>query len=265
MAHARVSQTSYIMGRGTVTRGMGFDHRRSSGCGGRDARSADLGRNRAERRRAGRIEKAGRCGGHAACRLVARPTGQVVAGPGEPSRQTIKPATGQSMSGVARARSATLLDAAWRTVFRLGFLLARAWWQVRRPCHAGALVAIHVDGTMLLLRSSYRTAWNFPGGGIRRGETPEAAARRELSEEIGLTAPALRPAGIACGIWDGRRDQVHFFELRFDRLPELLIDNREVTAAVLASPGEMKGMALTGPVVAYLSRSGEAGGDAVGM
>jgi 8-oxo-dGTP diphosphatase len=168
------------------------------------------------------------------------------------------------MSGVGRARSATLLDAAWRTVFRLGFTLARAWWKVRRPRHAGAVVAIHVGGALLLLRSSYRTAWNFPGGSIRRGETPEAAARRELVEEIGLEAPSLCPAGVACGVWDGRRDRVHFFELRLDRLPELLLDNREVTAAVLASPSQLKGMALTGPVVAYLGRTPGADGDAVG-
>jgi 8-oxo-dGTP diphosphatase len=167
------------------------------------------------------------------------------------------------MSGVGRARSATLVDAAWRTVFRLGFPLARAWWELRRPRHAGAVVAIHVDAALLLLRSSYRTAWSFPGGGIRPGETPEAAARRELAEEIGLAAPALVPAGAARGIWDGRRDHVHFFELRLDRLPELLLDNREITAAVLASPGELRGMALTGPVVAYLRGTGGAGGDPV--
>src|ERR1700740_479351 len=37
----------------------------------------------------------------------------------------------------------------------------------------------------------------------RRGETPEAAALRELAEEIGFSATALLPAGSACGIWDG--------------------------------------------------------------
>ncbi len=54
-----------------------------------------------------------------------------------------------------------------------------------------------------------------------RGETPDAAARRELAEEIGLTACRLLAAGDACGIWDGRRDRVYFFELRLDRLPKL--------------------------------------------
>jgi hypothetical protein len=45
---------------------------------------------------------------------------------------------------------------------------------------------------------------------------------------------------------------VHFFELRLDRLPELQLDNREIIAARLTLPEELRGMRLTGPVVAYL-------------
>jgi 8-oxo-dGTP diphosphatase len=75
------------------------------------------------------------------------------------------------------------------------------------------MVAVYIGPALLLVRSSYRIGWHLPGGGVRRGEMPEAAARRELAEEIGLAASALLPAGVICGIWDGRRDRVHFFEL----------------------------------------------------
>ena len=57
---------------------------------------------------------------------------------------------------------------------------------------------------LLVVRSSYRIAWNFPGGSIRHGETPELSAQRELAEEIGLAGYPLLPAGTASGIWDGR-------------------------------------------------------------
>jgi 8-oxo-dGTP diphosphatase len=108
------------------------------------------------------------------------------------------------MPDLEHARPSTIRNAAWRTAYRIGFPLARIWWRVRRQRHEGALVAVHVGPALLLVRSSYRIAWNFPGGTIRRGETPEMAARRELAEEIGLTGYRLLPAGTACGIWDGR-------------------------------------------------------------
>lgn len=151
------------------------------------------------------------------------------------------------------------LDAFWRTAFRLGFPLARVWWRLRRDRHEGALVAVYVDRGLLLVRSSYRTEWNFPGGTVKRGETPEAAARRELAEEIGLIAPRLEPAGEVSGIWDGRRDRVHFFELRLDGLPELKLDNREIIGTRLASPEEILTIAVTGPVGVYLARTTAAG------
>jgi ADP-ribose pyrophosphatase YjhB (NUDIX family) len=110
----------------------------------------------------------------------------------------------------------------------------------------------------LLVRTSYLVGWHLPGGGVRRGEMPETAARRELAEEIGLTAPALLPAGVTCAIWDGRRTRLHFFELRLLELPKLRFDNREVIAARLTSPVELRDMVLTRPVAAYLGRSANA-------
>lgn len=157
----------------------------------------------------------------------------------------------------ASGAAAWLPDFAWRTAFRIGFPLARIWWRLRRRRHEGALVAVHVGPAVLMLRSSYRTAWNFPGGSVRRNETPEAAARRELTEETGIVAAsALVPAGSACGIWDGRHDRVYFFVLQLERLPALRFDNREIVGGRLVSPGEWSGISMTAPVADYLGRIG---------
>ncbi|WNC92750.1 NUDIX hydrolase [Paraburkholderia sp. FT54] len=158
------------------------------------------------------------------------------------------------MPSLERVRPATLIDFVWRIVLRFGFRFVRAWWHLRRPRHEGALVAIYVGRALLLVKASYRAEWNFPGGSVRPGEAPVAAAQREMEEEIGLSSYTLVPAGSACGIWDGRRDQVHFFELHLDRMPELRLDNREIVAAHLASPEEMHDIALTEAVTAYLGR-----------
>ncbi|MGI8940088.1 MAG: NUDIX hydrolase [Iamia sp.] len=42
------------------------------------------------------------------------------------------------------------------------------------------------DSAVLLVRLSYRNAWGLPGGLLKRGEDPAAAARREVFEEVVL-------------------------------------------------------------------------------
>jgi hypothetical protein len=53
-------------------------------------------------------------------------------------------------------------------------------------------------------------------------------------------------------MWDGRRDRVHFFELKLTKSPALRLDNREIVAARLATPNELAQMILEGPLAAYL-------------
>ncbi len=150
--------------------------------------------------------------------------------------------------------STRLENFAWRTIYRLAFPLAQIWWMIRGARHEGALVAVYVGQELLLLRSSYRRAWNFPGGGVRPWETPEQTARRELQEETGLLAPVLQARGSVQGRWEGRRDTVHFFELHLNEVPLVRIDNREIVRARLVPPDEVKRLKLTGPVAAFLAQ-----------
>lgn len=47
------------------------------------------------------------------------------------------------------------------------------------------------DGALLLVQLSYRNRWGVPGGLLKRGEDPAAAARREVVEEVGLEVVLL--------------------------------------------------------------------------
>jgi 8-oxo-dGTP diphosphatase len=52
--------------------------------------------------------------------------------------------------------------------------------------YVGAICVIErSDGAMLLIRNTYRKAWGFPGGFLKRGESPADAVVRETQEEVG--------------------------------------------------------------------------------
>src|SRR5690242_17361590 len=114
----------------------------------------------------------------------------------------------------------------------------RLWWRIRRPRHQGALVAVWHGDRVLMVCQSYRRTWTFPGGGVQRGESPEAAACRELAEEIGLRVTPERLALVQESVedWEYRRDHTRVFRLELAAEPALSIDNREIVAACFSPP-----------------------------
>jgi 8-oxo-dGTP diphosphatase len=60
--------------------------------------------------------------------------------------------------------------------------------------------ALFVDdaGRVLLVHPTYKPGWDVPGGWIDPGESPAAACRRELREELGLDRP---PRRLLCVDW----------------------------------------------------------------
>ncbi|MEL6585191.1 MAG: RNA pyrophosphohydrolase [Pseudomonadota bacterium] len=99
-----------------------------------------------------------------------------------------------------------------------------------RPC-AGVCLT-NPDGLVWVgERLNWPGAWQMPQGGIDKGETPEAAALRELTEETGLASNAVSvthrladpiaydlPPDIVPNIWKGRyRGQMqHWFRMHYD-------------------------------------------------
>jgi 8-oxo-dGTP diphosphatase len=47
-------------------------------------------------------------------------------------------------------------------------------------------------GQVLLVDPVYRDTWGLPGGAVEAEESPQAACRREVAEELGLDRPAGR-------------------------------------------------------------------------
>ncbi len=63
-----------------------------------------------------------------------------------------------------------------------------------------------------MIRNSYgKNEWTFPGGGIKKNETPEAAAKREVSEEVGISIQDIKPIGEFISELEYKKDRIFCF------------------------------------------------------
>ena len=147
-----------------------------------------------------------------------------------------------------------MLDAFARAGYRVAFCVLRLWWFVRRPHVQGAFVAVWYDGSLLLIRNSYRPGETLPCGQIERGETPRVGAQRELREEVGLEAPEgqLTPALEFTLEFEHKHDHAHIFEWHPRERPQVRVDQREVIWGEFVPESELATRPLAPHVVRYL-------------
>ena len=109
-------------------------------------------------------------------------------------------------------RSGAVLGSSVRSVVRRDNLL-----------HASTAVLVRNGDAMIYLhRRSDTKDWApgfhdcAAGGVIQYGEEPEASARRELAEELGIAGVALRPLGLSLFEDDTTRCLEHCYEITWD-------------------------------------------------
>ncbi len=96
---------------------------------------------------------------------------------------------------------------------RLAGQAARWWWRLRRPRTLGVrAIVLDPAGRVALVRHTYRSGWYLPGGGVDRGESMAAAARREVVEEAGIEPVTIdRILGVFHSRHEGKDDHVALF------------------------------------------------------
>lgn len=109
------------------------------------------------------------------------------------------------------------------------------------------------DGRYFLVKQfrylAQRDSWEFPGGGLKAGQTPEDVAIAELSEEAGLGSQSLVFLGQGEPSNGFIKDKTHFWLAETALLGSNNPDMTEVfteTKAVTAA--ELEAMVLTGEI-----------------
>lgn len=106
-------------------------------------------------------------------------------------------------------------------------LLRRLRWRTRGV----KVMLFNRAGELLLIRNSYGRTDLFvlPGGGIRPFERPEAAAGREVREELGCAVAELAFVATYASTQEGKRDTIHLYRARI--AGEVRADRFEVAEA----------------------------------
>lgn len=118
-----------------------------------------------------------------------------------------------------------------RALLPLAHSIRHAWRRWRKTPIAGVSVVItNLGGDVLLLKHSYGPAvWGLPGGGLKPGEDPAEAARREVYEELNLTLSAIELVGVIEEVISAAPHTAYLFAAICDQRPSP--DRREITEA----------------------------------
>jgi len=107
----------------------------------------------------------------------------------------------------------------------------KLYWFIFKPNIYGVKCVIEFNGKILLVRHSYgKHAWSFPGGGIKKGEKPEVAAKREIAEELGINLYEIQYLGNFLNTSDYVNDHVYCFYGEVEN-EYFVIDNKEILEA----------------------------------
>lgn len=110
------------------------------------------------------------------------------------------------------------------------------WRRWRKVELTGCCVIIsNSAGEVLMLRHSYGpVVWALPGGGVAKGEDPEAAARREVLEELGIKLGTVRSLAVQDEQVSNSPHKAHLFTATSNAEPRP--DQREVIEAQFFAP-----------------------------
>jgi 8-oxo-dGTP pyrophosphatase MutT (NUDIX family) len=109
-----------------------------------------------------------------------------------------------------------------RAVIQIAYMARRGLLALFRVRTTGVKVMIfNPSGELLLIRNGYGDSglYLLPGGGVSRRESTQAAAIREVREELGIAVQDIEPLWSYESSREGKRDTIHVFKATTRELP----------------------------------------------
>ena len=128
----------------------------------------------------------------------------------------------------------------------------------KRPPHRDVALAFLLDKNdrILLVQRPPGTMleglWEIPGGKVKKGESLEEAAQRELKEETGIQARPVKPLGSVQHRYTHLSVTLHLFQMEFvsqeeERSRKIVWSDRETLSRLPIPTGTRKALALMEP------------------
>ena len=95
--------------------------------------------------------------------------------------------------------------------FKILYLGFKIYCFLFRPVRMGVRVIMKQDDKVWLVRHTYLRGWFLPGGGLKRNETLDQAARREAHEETGAELKEVTLLGIFTNFAQWKTDHTSVF------------------------------------------------------
>ena len=118
-----------------------------------------------------------------------------------------------------------------RLAYRCAYAVLSVYRSVAKPALRGVKCVLVDSDRILLVRHTYGPhEWDFPGGGLKRNESPLSAARREMREELGVDIDTWRAIGDVRSRLQHTKSTMHCFRAELNE-PHLTLDRGELLAA----------------------------------
>jgi 8-oxo-dGTP pyrophosphatase MutT (NUDIX family) len=98
-----------------------------------------------------------------------------------------------------------------RTFLKTLYFIFIRLLRIFKPISTGVRIMLIDSDKVLLVKHTYQDEWYFPGGGAKKNETLDQAARREAMEEAGATLGDLELFGVYTNFIERRTDHITVF------------------------------------------------------